>query len=262
MESRRRDGCRSRSTTFASRSKSRSKRDVLNEGCGKDHVKSKSSNCEGAGAGCRSNRNDTKEEMNERTNDPPVTVDEMLGASKSTDENCRERDESCCREKDALSRRNTFILTDEPTNRCKTEKGHMIESTEVNSKVKISENSFKNSKLDHCSSNSTELSHAPQPSKSRSKISALTTWPDHLSPSSDHLTTSSDYLATSSNHLTTSDESQMSDTRLSSLRVTRINCSNCQSSRKPSDEKKLHSNNNCVTDNMEKIREEVRKSLT
>ena len=321
MESRRRSSCRSRSTTFASRSKSRSKRDQLNEeeGCGKEHGKSKSKggNCEGAGDGCRINRNETKEEANERTNDPRVTDDETFGVSSRTDENCRERDERCCWGKDTPNRCNTFIVTDQPTNRCKTEKGHVVEPTKVNAKVTRSENCFKNYKLDHSTSNFTELKHTTQPSKNR--ISALTTWPDHLTTlpdhvttssdhqitssdyltsihppsdhqttssdyltnSSDHLTTSSDYLitssdhlttssnhqitssdylTTSSDHLTTSDESQMSDARLSNLPVTRINCSNCHSSSKLSGEKKqLHNKNNCVTGNMERIREEVRK---
>ena len=341
MESRRRSSCRSRSTTFASRSKSRSKRDQLNEeeGCGKEHGKSKSKggNCEGAGDGCRINRNETKEEANERTNDTSVTDDETFGVSSRPDENCRDRDERSCWENDAPNRCNTFIVTDQPTNRCKTEKGHVVEPTKVNAKVTRSENCFKNYKLDHSTSNFTELKHTTQPSKNRRQISALTTWPDqlttlpdhvttssdhqitssdymttssdhqttssdyltnssdhlttssdylitssdhlttlsdhlttssdylttssaHLTTSSDHQTTSSDHLTTSSDHQTTSDESQKSDARLSNLPVTRINCSNCHSSSKLSGEKKqLHNKNNCVTGNMERIREEVRK---
>ena len=197
-------------------------------------------------------RNKTKKE---KTDDPHVNNDETDGISRSTDVKSGERDGRW--EKD-LSRRNNFIATDEPKNRCMTtEKGKKVESTEqkVNAKVEIAETCFKNSKLDHSSSKSSELWHARQPSKNRSKISAFTTWPDHLTTSSDHLTTSSD-------HLTTSDESQMSDARLSNLPVTRINCSNCHNSSSirnlSSENKQRH--NNCVTGNMEKIKEEVRKN--
>ena len=123
MESRRRSG----SSTFSSRSK----RDLLyeEEGCGKDHdkdhgnSKDKGRNCEDLGGGCKMNRN-----KKEKTNDPRVNNDETVGMSRSTDENCGERDERW--EKD-LSRRNNFIATDEPKTRCMaTEKGQKVESTE------------------------------------------------------------------------------------------------------------------------------------
>ena len=197
-----------------------------------------------------------KDEANERR------YDETFDVSRKCTENCREKYERSCSEKNDLSRRNTFIVTDLATNRCMAEKRHMAESMEqeMNAKVKISEN-FTNSKQHHFSSKSTELKHMSQPSKKRSKISALTTWPDQLTTSDDHLTTPSDHLTTLDDHLTSSsdhttnlDESQMSDARLSNLPVTRINCFNCHNS-KPSDQ---HNNNNCVTSNMEKIREEVR----
>ena len=196
-----------------------------------------------------------KEGANEITKDLHAT-DEKFGVSGKTDENCsRERDESSCSEKGAFSRRNTFTVTDEATNRSMTEKGHMVESMEVNAKVKMCEN-----KWHHSSSKSTELKHTLQPSKNRNKISALTTWPDHLTTLDDHLTTLTDQLTTSSDHLNRLDESEILDARLSNLPVTRINCPNCRNSKTSDQDLTMHNNNNnnCMTGNMEKIREEVR----
>ena len=198
-----------------------------------------------------------KEDANEITKDPHAT-DEKFGVSRKTDENCsRDRYEGSCSEKGDFSRRNTFTVTDEATNRSMTEKGQMVESMEVNAKVKMCEN-----KRHHSSSKSTELKHTLQPSKNRNKISALTTWPDHLTTLDDHLTTSKDHQTTSTDYLSRLDESEMLDARLSNLPVTRINCSNCHNSKMSEQNLKMHNNNNnCMTGNMEKIREEVRNNF-